>query len=260
MMICIFLHLLLVFCFSPPNISKRFCCWQLFWKAIETRPRRLLVFILGLIQISVTFYAGKNYFFQQVQWLTRWLNLRCCSRILIEVLVSWLRRLLVGLKRMVGYGWKVCWMGVILFWLMMTNSFIVVERRIALCWKSGWLGLRDWLVGVERLVGWGWEIGLLELRDWLVGFQRLVVCGWEIGWLGLRDLLVGVEGLVWWGWEEGWLGLRGRLVWVERLVCWDWEIGWLGLRDWFGGVDRLVWWGWEIGLLELRDWLVGVER
>ena len=172
MMICIFLHLLLVFCFSPPNISKRFCCWQLFWKAIETRPRRLLVFILGLIQISVTFYAGKNYFFQQVQWLTRWLNLRCWPRIWIQDLASWSSRLLVGLKRLVGYGWKVCWMGVILFWLMMTNSFIVVERRIALCWKSGWLGLRDWLVGVERLVGWGWEIGLLELRDWLVGVER----------------------------------------------------------------------------------------
>ena len=152
MMICIFLHLLLVFCFSPPNISKRFCCWQLFWKAIETRPRRLLVFILGLIQISVTFYAGKNLFFcQQVQWLPRWLNLRCWSTMWIEVLVGWLRTFLVGLKR-VGWLWLKgnCWMGLILLWLEMTNSFIVVERRVVWGWKSGCFGLRYWLVGVER--------------------------------------------------------------------------------------------------------------
>ena len=176
MMICIFLHLLLVFCFSPPNISKRFCCWQLFWKAIETRPRRLLVFILGLIQIGVTFYAGENLFCQQVQWLPRWLNLRCWSRIWIEDLVSWLRRLLVGLKRMVGYGWKVCWMGVILFWLMMTNSFIVVKRRIVWGWKSGWLEFRDWLFVVDRLVGWGWEIGWLGLRGTKGRKYTLCIC------------------------------------------------------------------------------------
>ena len=154
LMICTLLHLLLVFCFPPPNRSKRFCCLQLFWKAIETRPRTLLVFILWLIQISVTFYAGKNLFFcQQVQWLPRWLNLRC-----------WSRTLLVGLKRLVGYGWKV-----------------IVE----------W----DWFCS-----GWRLLIVLLLLRGGLFGVERVVGWGWEIGWLGLRDLLVGVERLVWWGW------------------------------------------------------------
>ena len=173
MMICIFLHLLLVFCFSPPNISKRFCCWQLFWKAIETRPRRLLVFILGLIQISVTFYAGMNYFFptspvayKMVEFEMLVNNVDWGIGRLVKNVVGWVEE--------VGWLWLKgnCWMGLILLWLEMTNSFIAVERRVVWGWKSGWLGLRDWLVGIERFVGWGWEIGLVGLRDWFVGVKR----------------------------------------------------------------------------------------
>ena len=157
MIICTLLQMLLVFCFPPPNSSN---CFE---RLSRRDPERSWFLFLGWFKLVSLFMLVRIIFCQQVQWLPRWLNLRCWSRVWIEVLVSWLRTLLVGLKRLVGYGWKVIvewdWFCCGWRWLIV---LLLLRRRVVWGWKSVWgweigcLGLRDGLVGVERLVGWGW--------------------------------------------------------------------------------------------------------
>ena len=142
--------------FLIPIVASDFVVGNCFERLPRRDPERSWFLFLGWFKLVSLFMLVRMFFCQQVQWLPRWLNFRCWSRVWVEVLLSWLRMLLVGLKRLVGYGWKV-----------------IVE----------W----DWFC-----CGWRWSIVLLLLRRRVVwGWKS--VWGWEIGCLGLRDGLVGVD-------------------------------------------------------------------